>query len=494
MALPIRESGILSVADGIARVLGLLFLARFVLEMGLGESAAFRIVLPMIGVAASFGSIGVPQALTRLFASGSGSWRTAVWATLLAMLVSVAGLATLSTLASLRGGPAHEIAKLCITATPLLLLTCWTGSLRGILFGLGSTYAPALAQVLEIGTRLWVLTTIWPLVKSDLPASGSQVGLYILTTGELATAVFLSLVLGSVLRKRRLTPPLTTHTLPTVLRMACAPAGQALLASLGYALELPLAEAWLSQTLDHEAARNLIANYSAIALPLLCAPMVFTDGLATALLPSASAQQSRTALQLRRVIAAVALLALPVTAALLVLAPQLTSWFGSGAAAGLLLALAPLTLPFYLQAPLSSLLQASGYSRALLIAGLCGDAVRIGTLYLAIHTLQFTRFALPLACAAAVCVQTAILLRLALNLTREATIPWRTLLHAGSSTLPLMAILISGLHAPADLSLQAHPLAWSLLAATVTLLHLRLAGVVPPLPHLLHRLTEKEHL
>jgi O-antigen/teichoic acid export membrane protein len=495
MALPIRESGILSIADGIARLLGLLFLARFVIEMGLSESAAFRILLPLLGVAASFGSIGVPQALTRMFAGGAGSLRTAAHAALAAMLVSAAALVSLCALAALRGGQSGvELASLCAVALPLLLLNCLTGSLRGILFGLGSTYAPAFAQVLEIGTRLGVLTVLWPLVKHDLPAPGAQVGLYILTTGEAATALFLGVVLRITLRRNPVpTTPAAALRLPAVLRMACAPAGQALLASLGYALELPLAEAWLSQTLDPARARHLIADYSAVALPLLCAPMVLTDGLATALLPSVSANLSRTSLQLRRLVGAVALIAIPVAAALIVLAPLLTASFGSRSAATLLLALAPLTLPLYLQAPLSSLLQAAGRSRALLIAGLFGDAARLGMLYAAIPLWHLTHAALPLACTAAVCVQTAILLRLALQATRRTALPWRTIRHAFGAALPLTAILISGLHAPPALALPAHPLAWCLFAVAAAFLHLRLAQEVPPLPHLLRRFRHKEH-
>ncbi|MBL0386674.1 hypothetical protein JJB07_08420 [Tumebacillus sp. ITR2] len=507
MALPIRESGILSMADLVARILGLLFLSRFLTEMGLGASASFRILLPLIGVAASFGSIGVPQALTRLFAGGHGNWRTAWWSTVAAAGVSVAGLGALAWVAVWQSGHNVEgIVRVTIAAVPLLVLTCVNGSLRGILFGLGRTMAPALAQVLEIGTRLWVLTYIWPLLKSDLPTSGAQVGLYVLTTGEVAAMVFLGLALWTAARRARgrvaFLQEASPYRLRSVLRMACAPAGQALFASLGYAMELPLAEAWIAQTHGVETAKHLIADYSAVALPLLCAPMVLTDGLATALLPAESAGRGRTereesrtlaarraSLQLRRVIGAVALIAVPATAALLVLAPVLTQTFGSSTAADLLVKLAPLTLPLYLQAPLASLLQAHGRSRSLLFAGMLGDGARLGALYFAIQSLHLTRAALPLAFAASVCVQTGLLLLGAIKLTSKRTrtrLPWRTLIHSAGAALPLTALLLLGLHGP-------HPFLWCLPAVAAAFLHLRWAGEVPPLPHLLRRFTEKEH-
>lgn len=494
MALPVRESGILSVAEIIARLLGLLFLSRLVTEIGLGESASFRIVLPLLGVAASFGSIGVPQALTRLFASGHGNWRVAGGATLASLTLSTAGLVGVALFALWQGERREDLLPLLTAALPLLLLNCLNGSLRGILFGLGSTYAPALAQLLEIGTRLWVLTAIWPLFHNTLPASGAQVGLYLLCTGELAACLFLSLVCFSFARQHASVA--TNHGVFTVLRMACAPAGQALLASLGYALELPLAQAWIAQHIGTNSAQQLIANYSAVALPLLTAPMVFTDSLATALLPAASdpASRSQAALQLRRVVGAVAMIAIPVSAALVVLAPLLTAWFGSASAARLLVQLAPLTLPLYLQAPLSSLLQAHGRSRALLIAGFLGDGVRLGTLYVAIHTLHLIDSALPLACTVAVCVQTAILLRLAKRITAAPLLPWRTLCQAVGASLPLAALLLVGLHAPPVLALPAHPFLWCLAALLAAFVHLRLAAELPPLPYLLGRLTKKEHL
>ncbi|KEO83588.1 oligosaccharide flippase family protein [Tumebacillus flagellatus] len=463
MTLPIRESGILSAADLAARMLGLLFLSRFLTEMGLGASASFRILLPIIGVAASFGSIGVPQALTRVFAAGQGTRRTAWWSTAAASLVSVAGLGGLTWIAvghygQGAAGPGTDgILRVALAAVPLLVLTCLNGSLRGILFGLGFTLAPALAQVVEIGSRLWVLTALWPLVKNELHATGAQIGIYVLTTGEAAAAVFLGIALWTAVRKKRRDSAGSSQEstikksrrdrkfssqssagkkqprdrvfssresarVRTVLRMACAPAGQALLASLGYALELPFAEAWIAQTHGVDTAKHLIADYSAVALPLLCAPMVLTDSLATALLPSESAvgvSARRAAQQLRSVIRAVVLVALPAAAAFVVLAPALTRAFGSSTAADLLVKIAPFALPLYLQAPLSSLLQAHGRSRALLVAGTLGDGARLGALYWGIHSLHLTRAALPLAFAASVCVQTGMLYLATRNLTTK---------------------------------------------------------------------------
>ncbi|HEU4964434.1 MAG TPA: oligosaccharide flippase family protein [Bacilli bacterium] len=472
-SFPIRESSILSLSELVSRLLGLLFLAHFVKGLGLAESAAFRTALPLIGVAAALGSIGLPQALTRLFAAERGQGtaqgaphrngahlQTAVLVTGCTAVITLMLLHLLLTFTSQTPLLTRELHALLTFTTPLLLLMCVTGSLRGILLGLGHTFAPALAQILEVGCRLVTLLALLPFVLEKktlssghfqltyghLHLSGAQVGLFTLTVGEAVAGLFLATLLFRHLRKENIRFPrlaLKPHNLRpnlrqalTLLRMSLAPTGQALLASLGYALELPLAHQWLTATHGANEAGRLLAEYAAIALPLLCAPMVLTDGLATALLPAVAAERSGShsnrdtfPLHTRRVIGAVALVALPVTAAFFVLAPTLCTWFGAPSAADLLILLAPLTLPLFLQAPLSSLLQAQGYSRALLFAGLGGDVARIGGLWLGLVHLQLGATGLALAFTASVLVQGGLLLLMCARLA-PVRWPWRTSLHA----------------------------------------------------------------
>jgi stage V sporulation protein B len=508
---PVRESSILSFAELLARVLGLLFLARFVRELGLAESAEFRIALPLIGVVAAFGSIGLPQALTRLFAARLGEGgpvprsllATAGAATFFSTGVTLAALFSLHGWAVSQGADPARFVALLQAAVPLLVLMCISGSLRGMLLGLGSTYAPALGQVLEVGGRLVLLVWLLPLVSGQATVSGVQFGLLTLTVGEACSGLFLggvlvvhlrrrgvtaerSLQAGHPLREKRhgLSPALWWRDLLAVLRMTTGPTGQSLLATLGYALELPLAHHWLLQNWGSAAAEAFVAEYSAIALPLLCAPMVLTDGMATALLPSASAERVATGRQtfagsVRRVIGAVGLIALPTTAALLVLAPVLSGWFGAGSAALLLMMVAPLTLPLYLQAPLSSLLQAQGHSRALLAAGLCGDSARLGALWFGLAHLGWGRGGLALALACSVIAQTGMLLLMTAGLSR-LRIPWRTLWRAGQSAFSVAALLLVAMHAPPAWGFAAHPLLWGTAAAGVVWFSLLLAEEITP--------------
>lgn len=423
--LPLRESAIFSLADALARLLGLLFLARFVALLGLEASAAFRIALPLLGLAAAFATIGLPQALTRYFATDGraripvAQLRTALLAAVLAALLSLGGWAALSWI-SARTDLLHlGSERLLATAIPLLLLLCLNGSLRGVLLGLGSTYAPAFGQIVEVTSRLCALLTLH---EAAARVDSIELGLFVLTAGEAVVTLYLSLLLRRRLRRRGIDPSPTPRIrlfrdLLAVLRMSLGPTGQSLLATLGYALELPLAHRLLAETHGPAVAEQLVAGYSAVALPLLCAPMVLTDGLATALLPAAArqAKQGRATLgpSLQRLLLLTLLVALPATALLFLGAPALTAAFGVPAAATALLPLAWLTFPLYLQAPLSALLQAHGYSRALLAAGGLADAARLGALLL-------TGGDLPSALAAAVYTQTSVLLLLAAYRARAA--------------------------------------------------------------------------
>jgi len=488
---PLREWGVLGAAELVSRVLGLLFLAHFIAKVGIVESAGLRILLPLIGVAAAFGSIGLPQAVTRLLAVRATDGpvpRSCLRAVLLATVCACAGtLALLAAVGSLASAGANNGAALLLlfeAAAPLLLLMCVTGTLRGLLFGLGSTYGPALAQVLEVGTRLAALLWALPLLGAS---DSALTGIWTMMIGEAAAGSLLALLLWKILSRRETsqlpTGPRAGRDFLTLMRMSFAPTGQALLASLGYALELPLAQEWLSRTHGGETALHAIAEYSAVAIPLLCAPMVVTDGMATALLPHAASERAKHgtrvwSVQVRRTLGAVAMVALPVTGGMIVLAPLLTSWFGTPGAAPLLAMLAPLILPLYLQMPLSSLLQAGGRSRALLAAGLCGDAARLGALWLALGPLGLGREGLLAAFAASVLTQTTVLLLMARTLA-PLPIPWRTFGDALQAALSVSALLLLGLHAPAPFALQGQPLLWLALTLLLLLLHLRLTNTLP---------------
>ncbi|ASS76348.1 hypothetical protein CIG75_16255 [Tumebacillus algifaecis] len=489
---PVRESSILSLSELISRLLGLLFLARFVTTLGLAESAEFRMVLPLIGVAATFGSIGLPQALTRLFASARlevgrpvprSLLRTALWGTACAVGFALLSLLLMSGLAIQTGIELRAFVRLAETAVPLLLLICVTGSLRGMLLGLGSTYTPALAQVVEVGVRLLALIYLLPALTLD-HAQAAEVGILTLTAGEGVAALLLAAMLWRLMQKRGVLRDRGKSGLGSVLRMSLAPTGQSLLASLGYAFELPLAHELLTKTHGETAASQLVAEYATIALPLLCAPMVLTDGIATALLPIASAERAVSgsrafAVHLRRIIGVVMMVAVPTTGVVWVLAPTLSGWFQAPGAALLLLLLAPLALPLYLQAPLATLLQAQGRSRALLYAGLLGDVVRLGAIFVTFGLWELGRAGFALAFSATALVQTGTMLAMLQRYTALA-VPWRTLISSCQAALGMVALLLVALHAPLPYSFANLPILWSAAALLVGIGTLLLAQEITP--------------
>lgn len=499
-SFPVRESTIFSISEFTARALGLLFLAKFVALFGLGSSGLFRTVLPVIGIACAIGSVGVPQAVTRLVSASDVQERHTLYrdhltvtaaTTVLSMGITMALLLGLIQMSRIGHFGDADMVRLLLNSLPLLLITCISGTTRAMLLGMGMNFVTAASQILEASVRLGLVIAAASAPVKKLDFSGAEAGIYMITTSETMALLFLLAVLGFSLSTKRLRvihrSVSLRHRIQTwwsILRMSISPTTQSLLASAGYALELPLAEHFLAVQFGEHQAEALVAEYAAVAIPLLCAPMFVTDGMATALLPALTAQRAqrgRASLSaaLFSTIRAVAMLSIPVSAGLYILAPVLCRWFGAGHAALLLCWLAPLAFPLYLQAPLASILQAQGRGRALLYASLFGDLVRIASLYVCLGPLHLAEFGLALACAISVVSQTLVLLTMALRLSPVST-PWSTLCHSVFSSVVVGAVCLLGLHVHHALGFEQAPWVWLVLAVTAGALYLFIAGEISP--------------
>lgn len=499
-SFPVRESTIFSISEFTARALGLLFLAKFVALFGLDSSGLFRTVLPVIGIACAIGSVGVPQAITRLVSASDVQARHTLYrdhlsitaeTTAVSMGITTAVLLSLIQLSRIGHIGDTDMIRLLLISVPLLLVTCISGATRAILLGMGMNFVTAASQILEASVRLALVIAAAAEPIKRLDFSGAEAGIYMITTSETMALLFLVAVFGFSLYTKRLRvtyrPVSLRYRLQTwwsILRMSISPTTQSLLASAGYALELPLAEHFLALQFGEHQAEALVAEYAAVAIPLLCAPMFVTDGMATALLPALTAQRAqrgRASLSaaLFSTIRAVAMMSIPVSAGLCILAPVLCRWFGAGHASLLLCWLAPLALPLYLQAPLASILQAQGRGRALLYASLFGDLVRISSLYICLGPFHLAEFGLALACAISVVSQTLVLLTMALRMS-PISAPWITLCHSLLCSVVVGAVCLLGLHVRHALGFEQAPWVWLALAVSAGAFYLFVAGEITP--------------
>ncbi|MCL6547754.1 MAG: hypothetical protein K6T30_02465, partial [Alicyclobacillus sp.] len=250
-SFPVRQSAVFAVSEMVSYTLGLVFLSHFVRAFGMEQSALFRTILPVVGVISCFGAVGLPQALTRLFAVHQGSafgdaaptpapspalrsqspaarglptlaaGRTAarlyaaLACTAVAVAVSIAAWET-----ALRvGWSVHLLtpdltaglrwAELWVAITPV------SAACRGILLGLGATAEPAAAKVLEAAVRLGLLQLLLSPGAAGLTAAllhhlslprvpaadaGDAAGILVLTMAEFANALFLTAALALRLR------------------------------------------------------------------------------------------------------------------------------------------------------------------------------------------------------------------------------------------------------------------------------------------------------
>lgn len=476
---PTKSSMILITSEVIVRMLGLLFATRLLLLFGAKTTTEFRMLLPMLTVGLAFTTTGIPQALTRLIANYEGRKRPYSLCNLLLAAWVQAGLWAalfIFVLFEMNRGRIWQPPWSPLQTDTLVLLSVLTlvlsmnGPLRGVLFGVGNTVLPAIASVLDIVVRLTCVT-----VMSLVPTKAVSLNTMLLMTlsGEAAILLFFTFTFRLKTSSVSSTPYRSAeHASPFhIFRLAMGSTVQAMVAGLGYAVELPLAMRLLNQSSNPADSVQTLAAYALVGIPVLCTPMVITDSVATALLPSAArnlfANSTLLGHYLNHVLRIVLLVAGPFVVTMWLGAPDILSWFGLKHGTSLLSWLAPSAIPLYLQAPLAALLLARGQTRHVILAGILSDGCRIFVLWLCIHQFRMTGNALPTAFGISTVIYTTVLL-FRMKMYVKVTIPWRTLWHAGQSVIILAAILLVSLHSQ-RFNLQAHPFAWSFIALVAVL-------------------------
>lgn len=512
---PSGKSFVFSLAEFATRFLGLVFLARFMSTFGLDAGGVYRTALPLIFLASAVGSVGLPTALTRWLAADGLPSRlrhdqllTTLLATFGSMVLTVGSLFGLLYASVFAFLGINAVDDLLWFSLPMILILCVSGSIRGLMIGQGQNVAPALAQILT-GLVQVLLVNAWTLkLVTHFDWSGGEAGVLISTLSEFMGMLTLLVIFVVQIRRNARHTERSGHPtrsrrahserrrlgfweqsirqvrqLRLVTRLAAPPTVQMVLESLGYGLELPMAEYLLTQHFGHTISEQWIAEYAAVVIPLLHFPMFASDGLATALLPTLTAgrvEQGRQALarSFQQVIRFTAMLSLPAICLLFVFAPTFTRWLDAPEAATLLRVTAPLALLVYIQSPLESLIQAHGHSRSLLWSELVGDIVRLCTLWVAIDTFGFGIWGLVLAFALGVSAQTTVLFIAVWRLT-PIRMPWRTFGMSWMASVAMCAVLMVGAHQPEAWSLAHWPVPWFVLATVVALWFLFTAGEIP---------------
>ena len=230
-------------------------------------------------------------------------------------------------LGDVRITPAVPVMLACVFLTGFELI------LESVFLGLKRTRVTAISNVLEHLTQAMVVVLILELVKPTDPGVIAGYIVFGMLISEIPVVVWLGFSYARLLREgpRRPKPPPEERRAVwrKVLKYALpVTAGGALttgIASLGTVL-LPrrLAAAGLTES----EALSQLGVITGMAMPLMSLPMVFLSALSTVLLPAISGSRSRGAQRelerkIRKAVQAVGLIALPATAILLPLAPEL---------------------------------------------------------------------------------------------------------------------------------------------------------------------------
>lgn len=518
---PFGKSSLFGLAEFVSRLLGLFFLAHFMEAFGLDAGGIFRTALPLMILASAVGSVGLPTALTRWIAADgmpkelrSQQIGTIVIATVSAMsltLVSLFVILHLSVIPVLGISPVDGLLRFSV---PLILIMPIGGSLRGVLIGQGKNVLPAVAQACASVAQVALINPMTVHFLERMNWVGGEAGVVIVTGAEavgvcvLAIGMLSKHVLDGI--KRHLRGQFTGHRsrviatmsrtkepvrrsrksqgmlreLATISRLTASPTLQTLLETLGFGLELPMAEHLLTLQFGAATAEQWMAEYAAVAIPLLHFPMFAADGLATALLPTLTAGRVAQGIRalggsLQQVIRSLFILSVPASLVLYVFAPEFTTWLDAPQATNLLRVMAPLALFAYAQSPLSSVVQAQGRSRVLLYAGFLGDVSRLSMLFVAMMLWHAGVWGLVVAFACGVTVESGVLYYFAWR-TTPASIPWKSLGYAVLAGIQICTVLIVSQHLPVSYRFTTHPTPWLLLAIAIGGSFLIVAREIPP--------------
>jgi len=400
----LKGAVILVAASLVNRVLGFvykIFLSRMIGAEGIG---LFYTVFPTLMFVMTLTTAGLPIAMSKLIAEAlvDNNLRR-VRRILRVSITTVLTLSVLFTTALLVFAPwitqnvlTDERAYYTLLAmTPIIIIIAISSILRGYFQGLQNMSPNAVASILEQTARIF---TVLLLASYALPygleyaAAGAMAGMVI---GEAVGLLYMLYNYYFKFRLRKLTSEEENkpqepfrRMLGSILQIAAPVTLSRVINSITYALEpILVTRCLVSIGLSAAVATTLYGQYSGMAISLLLLPTVFTWSLATTLVPSiseavASQDQSTVQRRLYQAFRLTALIGLPTSALLTLLATELSSAVFNDRAVGPILAImAPAGFLLYLQAPLQGILQGLNRAGEAMLNTIIGSVIKLAVIW-----------------------------------------------------------------------------------------------------------------
>lgn len=416
----LRGTLILVLAGLLTRVLG--FVNRIVMARILGEEGVglYMMAVPTFILAITITQMGLPVAIAKLVAEAEAvGAKQKVKKVLTVSLAVTLTLSVVLTAALIFIAPILSRTLLTdprtyyplIAILPVVPIIAISSVLRGYFQGIQNMKPNAFAQVLEQVVRI---TLIAVCIRAFLPfgveyaAAGSMLSA---VAGELASLLYMFLMFkkekktglrfgfGDILKGGK-------DTFNSLMRIGLPTTGSRFIGSISYFLEpIVVAQSLAIAGVASTMATKQYGELTGYALPLLFLPSFITYALSTSLVPAISEAMARKqyrlveyrmqqALRLSLVSGGWAAVVLYVFAA-----PILTLMYGTDHAAIFIKVLAPLSILYYFQGPLTSALQALDLAKAAMINSLIGSVAKILVIFALASRAEFQIMGVAIAIA-----------------------------------------------------------------------------------------------
>jgi len=400
----LKGAVILVAASLINRVLGFvykIFLSRMIGAEGIG---LFYTVFPTLMFVMTLTTAGLPIAMSKLIAEALVEQdHHRVRRILRLSMTTVLTLSVVFTLALVLF--ADEITSHVLTdprayytllaMTPIIVIIAISSILRGYFQGIQNMSPNAVASILEQSARI---VTVLLFAGYAMPygleyaAAGAMAGMVV---GEAVGLLYLLYNYYFKFRLRNMLPQassqptqLKRRLLGSILQIAAPVTLSRIVGSVTYALEpILVTRCLVSIGMSAAVATTLYGQFSGMAIALLFLPTVFTWSLATTLVPSISeavaASDDRTVKRrLYQAFRMTALIGLPTSAVLTLLAGELgTAVFNDKAVGPILAIMAPAGFLLYLQGPLQGILQGLNRAGEAMFNTIVGSVIKLAAIW-----------------------------------------------------------------------------------------------------------------
>lgn len=384
---------ILLIGGFITKILGMIIKIVMTRFMGTEGIGIYMLLLPTFTLFIALAQLGFPVAISKLVAENNHNNKNLVFSVLpISMLLNVVILLFLFLTAPFIANTLlHEersyYGLLCMGL--VLPFVSISSILRGYFFGKEKMLPHVISNITEDLVRLLILFVGIPIfLKHGIEYAVAFVILSnIISECTSIFVLFFFLPKHFSISKKDFIPH--TDTVREVMSISIPSTGSRLIGSIGYFLE-PII---LTTTMLHVGYSNsfIVTEYGIIngyVMPLLLLPSFFTMAISQALLPIVSKSYSSgkkiyTKSKIKQAIFFSLLIGIPATILFLAIPEVPLKWiYNTNEGINYIKVMAPICLLHYIQAPLTSSLQAMGKAKEAMLGTLGGMLIRTLLLYL----------------------------------------------------------------------------------------------------------------